>query len=658
MAVADDPHERPIAGARAEGDSMHKSFTRAHRLTLAVTLSALHLGCGLEPDDAEDVEVSWSAVDAVKLRLDAGGQGDALWSSDTQSQPSPFSNHATAGNKVATSTVTVDVSDPSLPSGTPASLFQTERYAPTGDLVWSFPVKPGVRHEVRLYFAEIFSGCQQSGCRTMDVRIEGTTVLAGYDTFAEVGGAKGVMKSFITVPDATLEVQLARVTQNPRVMGIEIIERGCDFTVTPSENVQARLDAAPTGATLCFAPGLYRTGDLTPKTGQRLVGAPGRGSILDGSKKVTGFVKSGIVWVATGQNFNPVVVLASEGKRECESEPADCHYADLFLDGVRQKRVLSMAAVTPGSWHWDYATDKVYLGTDPAGKQVELTGHDSAVSGTAYSIEGFVIRRYGFRAVTGASSVTVRDNEITRNHGTGLKVGGNSKVIGNHIHRNGQYGIAAAGADILVEQNELDYNNDLHFANSGGGYWNAGTTKFVLTDGLVFRTNHSHDNFGDGFWTDIDNVDTTVANNVIENNERFGINHEISYDMAVHDNVLVGNHDAGIRILASPNAEVYGNLLDANGGGVVIHQTDRGDGQYGPHLTANVSVHHNEVHMQTGFTGAIGQSSIFSSGNQFESNEYYLPSLSASLFRWSSGSINAGQWEAFGHDDTGGFHVE
>jgi hypothetical protein len=44
---------------------------------------------------------------------------------------------------------------------------------------------------------------------------------------------------------------------------------------------------------------------------------------------------------------------------------------------------------------------------------------------------------------------------------------------------------------------------------------------------------------------------------------------------------------------------------------------------------------------------------VYKSNNRFENNEYRLPSLTAKLFRWSSGLIGVTDWQRLGHDDLG-----
>src|SRR6478672_9374257 len=164
----------------------------------------------------------------VFYRIDAGGPqlaGTPVWSADTAAAPSSFSNASTTGNSaIFTTTATIDMSDLSIPAGTPMALFQTERYdKPAGtNLIWDFPVTPG-QYLVRLYFSENFSTAFSAGARVFDVSIEGQTVLDHYDAYADVGSLKGVVKSFIVSSDSDLNITFLREVQNPSVKGIEIL---------------------------------------------------------------------------------------------------------------------------------------------------------------------------------------------------------------------------------------------------------------------------------------------------------------------------------------------------------------------------------------------------------------------------------------------------
>lgn len=163
----------------------------------------------------------------VVYRVNAGGPsltGTPSWEADTKAAPSAYVNAAATGNRTYSTNQAIDTSDPSLPPGTPEALFQKERWDPGAapEMAWDFPVTPGT-YEVRLYFADIYSGTQSAGARVFDVSIEGALVLDDYDIFADVGGYTGVMKSFLVTSDTTLDIDFGHVAENPAIKGIEIL---------------------------------------------------------------------------------------------------------------------------------------------------------------------------------------------------------------------------------------------------------------------------------------------------------------------------------------------------------------------------------------------------------------------------------------------------
>jgi hypothetical protein len=57
--------------------------------------------------------------------------------------------------------------------------------------------------------------------------------------------------------------------------------------------------------------------------------------------------------------------------------------------------------------------------------------------------------------------------------------------------------------------------------------------KIVLSDGVIFRGNHVHDNVGPGLWCDINCRDVVYEDNLVERNHDSGIFHEISYNAVI-----------------------------------------------------------------------------------------------------------------------------
>jgi N-acetylneuraminic acid mutarotase len=171
-------------------------------------------------------------------RINAGGPQvteTSVWAEDTLANPSQYVNTETAGNNTFSTTQAIDMTHSSVPAGTPQSIFQTERWDPAGDaeMKWSFPVSPG-RYQVRLYFAEIYPGTQNPGARVFDVSIEGAVTLNNYDIFTDVGGYKGVVKSFFVTTDSALDIDFGHVIENPKVSAIEILPGTRPNEVGPS----------------------------------------------------------------------------------------------------------------------------------------------------------------------------------------------------------------------------------------------------------------------------------------------------------------------------------------------------------------------------------------------------------------------------------------
>jgi parallel beta-helix repeat protein len=266
-------------------------------------------------------------------------------------------------------------------------------------------------------------------------------------------------------------------------------------------------------------------------------------------------------------------------------------------------------------------------------------------------------------ASDGTRGWVVADCEIRYNATGGIRIGHGMQVLRNKVHHNGQEGIVGIGDNVLVEGNEIAFNNYEDKFNPG---WEAGGTKFVKTDGLIVRNNYVHDNHGPGLWTDIDNINTLYEGNRVENNTMMGIFHEISYKATIRNNTVRGNgfgmnqwlYGAGIMVSASQDVEVYGNTVEGNANGITAVQQARGSGSYGEYLVRNVYVHDNRVTMRSGRSGIaqdVGDNAVFTSrNNRFAHNTYTLGTNSRP-FEWMNAQITESQWKSYGQDAVGSF---
>jgi hypothetical protein len=167
-------------------------------------------------------------VPTVIDRVDAGG--DTLaggWLPDLKATPSAWVNNSAAKTSTGSTTSAINVTDPSIPAGTPAALFTTNRFdnAAGTDMVWTLPVPKAGTYTVRLYFAETYWSA--AGKRIFNVSINGTQVLTNFDIVAAAGAAKkGIVKSFTVSTSGPVVVSFGRTAaDNPAVSGLEVLSQ-------------------------------------------------------------------------------------------------------------------------------------------------------------------------------------------------------------------------------------------------------------------------------------------------------------------------------------------------------------------------------------------------------------------------------------------------
>lgn len=261
----------------------------------------------------------------------------------------------------------------------------------------------------------------------------------------------------------------------------------------------------------------------------------------------------------------------------------------------------------------------------PSGFNMEISNN--------VTIRNFVIEKYATPEQRGAVEAglnwKIENNEIRFNHGGGIRFHSDTKAPGsfsvvrnNFIHHNGQLGVTSGplpnvdksnvsnevtiggvttlrpeiypfssqvirnSCDTvtfipsreanggLVELNTISYNN---YAGYSSG-WEAGGTKFSVTNNLRVYKNVSHDNYGPGFWTDIENINTSYEGNLSYNNKADkgdngnGFFHEASYLANMKCNIAYNNRQNAneiIDIQLSSSKDVY--ITDNKLGVIKIH---------------------------------------------------------------------------------------
>jgi hypothetical protein len=153
------------------------------------------------------------------------------------------------------------------------------------------------------------------------------------------------------------------------------------------------------------------------------------------------------------------------------------------------------------------------------------------------TVEKYASAQKGAIQAQDAVGWIVENCEVRLNSGAGIAAGTGSRIRGCDIHHNGQIGITGAGRDVVVENNRIWANNIRGFSPG----WEAGGVKLALGDGIIFRSNHVHDNLGPGLWCDINCRNVLYEDNVVERNRGVGIFHEISFDAVIRGNILRHN---------------------------------------------------------------------------------------------------------------------
>lgn len=168
----------------------------------------------------------------------AGGSLSALdggrsWESDNSWFSTGYHNSGSSTTSYFTS---IPV-DSTVPTSTPSSVFNSERYdtgraGDNGEMKWSFPVTAGTPVAVRLYFAERY--WSSVGQRKFDVAIDGATVLSSFDILAATGRNRGTMREFQVTSDGTVNIDFGHVVDHPLVDAVEIVK------VTPQTGIDPK----------------------------------------------------------------------------------------------------------------------------------------------------------------------------------------------------------------------------------------------------------------------------------------------------------------------------------------------------------------------------------------------------------------------------------
>lgn len=469
------------------------------------------------------------------------------------------------------------------------------------------------------------------------------------------------MKSLVAVIVSIISLFIVSVQASAQSGVVEIY---------PTDNAREVVERHPAGTTFVFKAGVHRMVYIEPRDNDVFQGEPG--AVLNGSRILTDFQQEGDLWVVYGQTQQGYVTTNTLYK-VCDDEYPRCNRPEeLYFDGLPLRHVSSKGQVTAGTWYFDYDNDRIYFADDPNGRLVEtsITAHAFRGSGeNNVVIRDLTIEKYatptqqGTIHVRGGGSWLIDNVTVQWNHGAGISTSDGMRVLNSRFNNNGHLGIHGRGDNLLIEGNEIAYNN-------WAGHrlqWEAGGTKFSRTDGLVVRNNYVHHNQGVGLWTDIDNINVLFEGNLVTHNLRFGIFHEISYAAIIRNNTLeynnYGRYGGQIYVSNSSDVEVYNNQVvvgDDQGDSIAIFHKERGSGVHGPWLSRNINVYNNTIVFTagTGWAGAVlhyrTPGNWSNSTNTFDGNTYYVADADYRHWTWDGNRMTWSEFrDRYGQESNG-----
>lgn len=360
------------------------------------------------------------------------------------------------------------------------------------------------------------------------------------------------------------------------------------------------------------------------------------------------------------------------------SAAAACTVTVTPVDVSRLSSILGQAnqvvCFAPGTYRLSGGTYDLGAGTTArctTRRQCIINGRSRTAKGfaTTYgatvpsTISGFVFRNFTSTCVQSRAGGIVDDVEATACE-IGAEVDGT--IRNSWLHHNRRYGLTGGPAQgILIEGNEISYNNTSRFNLDDAGGTKVGSSQGVS---VTWRNNRVHHNFGHGIWND-GRVTGLVEGNTVYDNEYFGIEHEISWDLTVRNNMVYGNnyvtrglgkscwHGAQINVTQSRNVSIYSNTITAHDvNAICVTSNVRPLPSIYPQNSGNISVTNNSITMSLGahigYVSGIPGESDSNMGISFNNNAYTLSDQGAA--HWQSPSNGAfktwTQWQAIGQD--------
>lgn len=346
----------------------------------------------------------------------------------------------------------------------------------------------------------------------------------------------------------------------------------------PWRTIGHAVQAASSGTTIVLRGGTYR--EDAEWYGKRLTlqPYPGEQAWMSGSVVVDDWDRDGDDWRLDNwtTEFNSGGLSSSfiDSSRNSMAGQPD----QVFIDGAPLWQVGSRLSVRPGTFYVDDGNNRIYVGSDPWGRRVEVSKYRQALD--INQAHGTVVRGLGFRhyattvyafgAVKGnASRLTFERNTFYNNAAAGLQIfQPDARVLRNRFVGNGQIGLSANRShNMLVDNNYFSNNNRELFHGASA----VGAVKVTGGRHMRWANNVAVNNQGQGLWCDINCYDIEIVRNWMSNNYGNAIQFELSANAIIASNVAISHYrKAGVAVMDSGDVDVYNNTLVRNRNNVRI----------------------------------------------------------------------------------------
>jgi hypothetical protein len=468
----------------------------------------------------------------------------------------------------------------------------------------------------------------------------------------------------------------------------------CQGTIiSPSDDIVSIINSGKQNQTFCIEGEHRITSPIQIRSGQSLIGTTS-------NSRISGAVVLSPWQTTSTQGVyyydGPYAQIQPHQQNQFNSGGANVCYSvstyedDLFFrsqpwSDQRIMRVLSETEVDPtqpvttqgqavtageaGRFFFDYAHQRIYVslpnGVDPNTVTVDLainlngSNNESLIFGPGQSnvsLQNLFVEKGMSYGLFGGNTWTLKDMTIRFIHNVGaynlLGSAGQPSIIDDTLFTNiGRKALNATNVNIT--NSEMSWNNIANFrattdlSGSGvcQGYNDAGAFHIYNLVGtqsqpaVIINNLWSHDNIGDGLWSDGGTQYTQITNSTFNGNERYGYLHEISCQVLFSGNTIYGNGypmknpditGGGVNVSDSNYATLSSNVLYDNYAGFAVH------------LTLQTPHPYMDMNKCLG-AGNSGDTSNSLKYNQVSNNSIYTCSGDASIGKvWGpGGSLNS-----------------